>query len=554
MTTELISFSLGSDWITKLWGKLRSIQKERQRELDDINKIMFGNPLELAKYYVEPSCQEMNPADRDEEDHLVSHESAIKKIDQFFRSKTSSHLGKNQMFILGDAGMGKSALLTMLKLLHLTSFWPKDKGCVLKKLGPKTLDEIKQIQNQFKTILLLDSLDEDPCAYGKVKERLLEVLEATKQFHRVIITCRTQFFPTTRMDPFERPGLITIGGFICPSKYLSFFDDTQVEEYLRKHFPKKFGIWPQKRLQELSRTIIHSMGSLRCRPMLLAYIEDLMASPLLKSDSNEFVVYKALIDAWLLREEAKNKISSKLLFKASELLATELTLRQTRIISENELDVLIASMPEIEQLKKIDIKGRSLINRNSDGDFRFSHFSFQEFLVANRIMKDTYWEPSQPIPSTQSLLQFAFEAQKMAPRRSLPLRYFDLTGVTLTSIVIPGQDLRGVNLRGANLSDANLSDANLSEAKLQGAALENIDLSRANLSKADLSGASLVSANLTEADLSGANLGDADLSGAKLHGANLFFANLSGTKLLNADLAKANLAGTYLADKSKLQP
>jgi len=287
--------------------------------------------------------------------------------------------------------------------------------------------------------------------------------------------------------------------------------------------------------------------------MLLAYIEDLMASPLLKSESSEFLVYKALIDAWLLREEAKNKISSKLLFKASELLAMELTLRRTRVISENDLDVLIASMPEIGELKKIDIKGRSLINRNSEGDFRFSHFSFQEFLVANRVMRDTYWEPKKPIPVTQSLLQFAFEAQKIDSRKALPLRYFDLAGVTLTSIVIPSQDLRGVNLAGANFSNATLSDADLSEAKLQGAALENIDLSRANLSKADLSGASLVCANLTEADLSGANLEDADLSGAKLQGANLFFANLSGANLLNTDLARANLAGTYLADKSKLQ-
>jgi len=278
-----------------------------------------------------------------------------------------------------------------------------------------------------------------------------------------------------------------------------------------------------------------------------------MASPLLKSNSNEFVVYKALIDAWLLREEAKNKISSKLLFKASELLATELTIRQTRVISEEDLDVLIASMPEIEELKKIDIKGRSLINRNSDGDFRFSHFSFQEFLVANRVMKDTYWEPNQPIPSTQSLLQFALEAQKMDLHRALPLRYFDLTGVTLKSVMLPGQDLRGAKLTNANFSNGNLSGADLSEAKLQGAALENIDLSRANLSKADLSGASLVCANLTEADLSGANLEDADLSGAKLCGANLFFANLSGAKLLNTDLARANLAGTHLADKSKLQ-
>jgi len=58
------------------------------------------------------------------------------------------------MFILSDAGMGKTALLTMLKLMEMTSLWPRQKRCILKKLGKDTLAEIGQIKNRSGAILL----------------------------------------------------------------------------------------------------------------------------------------------------------------------------------------------------------------------------------------------------------------------------------------------------------------------------------------------------------------------------------------------------------------
>jgi len=54
-----------------------------------------------------------------------------------------------------------------------------------------------------------------------------------------------------------------------------------------------------------------------------------------------------------------------------------LTLEHRRSIDEKRLDILIQRLPEMKEVRSIDIKGRSLLNRNSDGDYRFSHFSFQ---------------------------------------------------------------------------------------------------------------------------------------------------------------------------------
>ena len=506
MAGELISFGLGANWIAKLWSTLRSIHKKRKQELDEVNRIMFGNPLELAKYYVEPRCQETNPADRHEEDFLVSREPIMVKIDQFFRSKTPPHPGSNQMFILSDAGMGKSSLLIMLKLLHLTSFWPKEKDCVVKKLGEKTIEEINQIGNQMDTILLLDSLDEDPCAYGQVKDRLMEILVNTQNFHRVIITCRTQFFPDTKDDPLERPGLVTIEGYICPMKYMAFFDESQVAAYLNKRFPKKFRLFPQKKVLRAAQVIITKMGTLRARPMLLAYIEDLMSSPSIFSSGSESNIYKVLVTSWLLREQAKSKLSSELLFRACEILAGELTINHKRSISSKEIDLLIARMPEMGSIKSLDIKGRSLLNRNSAGEYRFSHFTFQEFLVAHRLINDLTWEPEKPIPLSDVLKKFIFERDHRAPSRPR-LKFLDLMEADLANIYAPS----------GNFSDASLCGNDLRGTFLVKSDFTNATLSSVKLDYADLSGADLSHANLTDVTLFATNLRHANLSGTSFN-------------------------------------
>ena len=395
-----------SKWIPKLWGKLKQIRKEREKELDEIDNIIFGDPVVLAKYYVEPDCQEMNPADRHEEDRMVTKQPIMVKINEFFEQK-SFHQGSNQLFVLSDAGMGKSALLTMLKLMHMTQFWPKDRNCVLKKLGTKTLDEIQGIEHKRKTILLLDSLDEDPKAYGRVRDRLMEILEASQHFTKVIITCRTQFFPKTEKDTLERPGRVTIGGYSCYSKYLSFFDDDKVFQYLSKRFPRKFFnlMGNQKKLDE-GEKLISKMGSLRCRPMLLSYIEDLMNSPLMGKGANEYRIYEALVDSWLMREQAKKKdVSRQDIYDACIILAVKMQIDQKREISESELNELIEEIALVKSITRIDMKGRSLLNKNSEGDFRFSHYSIQEYCVAKFLSQKPLFTPKAKIPVTIEMFE-----------------------------------------------------------------------------------------------------------------------------------------------------
>lgn len=407
-------------WISLLWSELKKVreehEKELEKELDDINKIMFGDPVELAKYYVEPDCQEMNPANLRVEDEMVTKQPVMVKIDQFLKQPAFHH-GSNQLFILSDAGMGKSALLTMLKLMHLTRFWPQDRACVLRKLGRGSIDEIKDIKNQRKTILLLDSLDEDPRAYGRVRNRLLDILKASQDFAKVIITCRTQFFPPSEKHELELPGQVCVAPYRCYSKYLSFFNNQKVYNYLSKRFPKRFfGLLTNKKNIEEAKNIIAKMGNLRCRPMLLSYIEDLMTLTSTAKYTSEYRIFDALLDSWLRREQTKKPdIVVDDLYDACTILAVWMQMWQKRAISEDELDKLIGEISLIKKIKEIEMKGRSLLNRNSDGDYRFSHFSIQEFCVAKFISKKPIFEPKEKILITDAIIRMIGMSKKIDP-------------------------------------------------------------------------------------------------------------------------------------------
>lgn len=88
---------------------------------------------------------------------------------------------------------------------------------------------------------------------------------------------------------------------------------------------------------------------------------------------------------------------------------------------------------------------------------------------------------------------------------------------------------------------------NLKGIMLKMPCLVGVNLSEANLSGAFLPIAKLSRAKLSGADLSGANLSGADLSGADLKRANLVGARLLGADLTGADLTEADLTGAELS-------
>jgi len=578
-------FSLiSAKWIPSLWNRLVEIRNKRENQIREITDS-FGDPYMLVRYYIEPKCQHHNPADYNEVEAISFVKCPVfDTLNDFLNRDFSVNDGRNQMFVLGDAGMGKTSLLLVLKLTHLTAFWPQKFHCELLKLGPDTLKRVEHIADKRNTILLLDGLDEDPEGFGRVEERLLEVLSSTKNFRRVIISCRTQYFPSGGADPFDRPGRIEVGGFLCPMIFLSLFDDVQVQEYLLKRFSK------DSEKVAKSKAVVEKMETLRFRPLLLAHIEDIVESQ--KQVWNEYTIYKALVEAWLLREETKFRhldrgaVDAKSLWAACTAIALYMQANDKRLVPLGELDSLIQSIPEVKHLKHFDVGGRSLLNRDSKGNYRFSHYTTQEFLIAHAIASREIIAPNGRIRATDQIIHFlsAGNAQGLRVDR------FDFTGCELTKlslsnaeasgVILANVDLRGLDLSGANLSGADLRQANLEETNLRGANLNNARLNEANLTRtilddanlsgadlsgskleacslnrvtlnAQLSGASLISLKFQEIDFSGTNLTGCNLERQDLSGVNFKKADLRGTNfthsnLSNAQLQEANLSNAIL--------
>ena len=359
---------LSRDWLPLLFNKLTKIKEERKTELSNIEEV-FGDPFELAKCYVDPDFQQVNPADENESDPISSVRSpAMQAINTFFKGDfINSDDGRSILFILADAGMGKTSLLMMIKLLHMTSFMPPPYSCSLLKLDTDSIKTIKAINNKRKTILLLDALDEDPSCWGLARDRVLEIFEHTRQFHRVLITCRTQFFPEDEVDPFRRPGRLKVGPYVCPVFFLSLFNEKQIDEFLNKRFA-------DQELIPKAKKIVMDMGTFRCRPLLLSY-----ADAFLDSETNvydQFSIYDALIKTWLDREErklryAKKSITAEDLLEACIHTSMLMEERKTRLISASTISEVISKLPKLKNLHYLDVGGRSLLNRTSDGGYRF---------------------------------------------------------------------------------------------------------------------------------------------------------------------------------------
>jgi uncharacterized protein YjbI with pentapeptide repeats len=517
---EGLSFSIAKDWISRLYGELTGIRKTREKELTRLADL-FGDPEALAKFYIEPDCQQFNPADENEDEGpLVIRQPILQTLEQYIA--VERNYSKRQMFLLSDAGMGKTSILLMLKLSHLTSFWPRGYHCELLKLGPKSLEEISAIPAKPDTVLLLDALDEDPLAWDNVTARIRDLLVATESFKRVIITCRTQFF-SGGTDPFNRRGQVEVAGFLCPAIFNSLFSDAQVDAYLERRsvLNSDPSAWKKRALQ-----IVNSMGSLRMRPMLLSHIDDFMDSN--ESVWNHYTIYRALVSAWLLREQRKIQSAAEAyptieeLKRACHVVALHMHSTGERVISQSNLEMLVQKHAETKNIRFMHIGGRSLLNRDSLGNYRFSHYSIQEFLVADAVFTSGIPIDRESFRSTDVMKHLFAAWIAVAPSKDRQGASVELLPLDRASFA--GQDLQGMNfsgmsLDGTNFNGSDLRDAIFDNCSLVGASFEGSNLQAARIVRCNATGADFTRSDLRSAELFGTNFRSAQFRDSSLQGA-----------------------------------
>lgn len=374
-------------------------------------------------------------------------------IRHFKRKVFPHHDNQKHFLILGDSGTGKTSLLMniIVKSTRLLSF----KKRYLAMIPISTITdqskflELSQKHEPEDTILLLDALDEDTMAAENFNTRLKELFEWTRDFRKVIITCRTQFFPSDWDIPDKSINSYTDGRKLLPFIQIRLqpFTEKEVKKYLRKRY-RLYKVWRYMNIlkRQAAKKLIFSFPDISSRPLFLSFINDLLPNDknvlliafrswfisLLKAIkifpkrfvekvkvqnekaidklysqslySTKTKIYKAIVQKWIEREtndqynvpQQKQQVALFRLAMCTALLIYE------ESKTNNKLSVPRAKVYEYAkenriELPEIEINSRSLLFRDANGDFIFAHKSILEFFLAINGCEHS-WLVAQLIP------------------------------------------------------------------------------------------------------------------------------------------------------------
>jgi hypothetical protein len=214
-TTSSITFI--KDWLTIIGGggiigllvllftkilpwcrtKLKNRSLEKRVGADLYSK---GVIEQATKYYIEPFVQSIDPSGGEESRYVYgAKEKIFSAIDNLLYHPTEYRY----LILLADSGMGKTSFLLNYYARNFRR-WRRKLKIELLPLGIPDLDKrVGEITDKKDKILFLDALDEDTLAIVDHVERLKTLMQLTREFQKILITCRTQFFPKDEEIPLE---------------------------------------------------------------------------------------------------------------------------------------------------------------------------------------------------------------------------------------------------------------------------------------------------------------------------------------------------------------
>jgi len=354
----------------------------------NVEKQLGGNfysPQQIRntfRYYIHPDCQSIDPAGAEEPRHiLATRQDLFSALDNYLFGPGDARY----MILLADSGMGKTSALMNYYARNLRR-WSKH-PMALVPLGSTDADKrIAEVTNKRNAVLLLDAFDEDVQAIVDHVERLRNLLRDASEFKAIVITCRTQFFAKDEEIPRET-GILRVASrragepaeYAFYKLYLSPFSDEQVRKYLRRRYR-----W-QRTLRKRAERLAESIPDLSARPMLLAHIDDLLLKDVRVNTGPE--LYEEMIKSWIDREKGFVR-DGNALREFSERVAVDLfanrEARGSEHIPKAELRVLAEGWGV--PLDEWVISGRSLLNRDASGNYKFAHRSIMEYLFAKRAL------------------------------------------------------------------------------------------------------------------------------------------------------------------------
>jgi predicted NACHT family NTPase len=339
---------------------------------------------------------------------------------------------------------------------------------------------------------------------------------------KVLLTCRTEFFRTYEkekeilLDIDKRKNFDII--------YLKEFNDEQIKAFLQKRVPLIEAQKEKKQGWRYYYQKIHEVFDLKDlakRPVLLELITKYLPQLIEKGEKiNASTLYQTTIQEELKRRltVGKTVIQRDDRIKLMKMLAVWM-------YNHDKLSVYYEDIPELLNLKaQFNLKARSdieyhlndfltcsFLNRDTSGNYQFSHKSFVDFLTAWKFVEDIekdFIDDFAQMTITKEVMQFMsdfviirdklYQWIEWTKKKSFSVnRYmggnavsvlnelgedfakngFDFSETVVDYADFHNQDLTGLNfkktsLKNANMNNTILKDADFSFADLEGASFE----------------------------------------------------------------------------------
>lgn len=397
--------------IVFVWKQICKLIPSRWRK-DKINEVVlpdYGDQLEERKYFISSKFTTTSPNNLDDPSELEILESAKKLIDHLLdKVLVEKNSTKRYFCILAGAGMGKTTFAVNLVIAYINRYRKKTLPFEIKlvSLARREFANYLKVEKPNKTILILDALDENADASNDISSFMQKLENLIQDFRFVILTSRTQFFPTEEDEP-KKTSILNLGkdkgNYIYHKMYISPFSEEDVQEFLRKKYK-------QLKKRKKAKNIVDRCSSLATRPLLLSHIDDLLNSNLTYDTLSS--IYETLIDVWIKREVrfSKGGDNSELyekLYEFSINFALELFRNREQSTNMRMPKDSYKNFIDKNGYTDYDFSGRSLINRDANGTMKFSHKTFYEYFLA----KAKFSNPSIDIPKNGYELAWEFYSE-----------------------------------------------------------------------------------------------------------------------------------------------
>ncbi len=381
----------------------------RNRKIKDILIPDYGEQVAEKKYFISSKFTTTPPNNLDDPLEVERVESARQLIDHLVEKVFVEENTTNRYFcILAGAGMGKTTFAVNLVISYINRYKQKTLPFEIKlvSLARKEFANYLRVENPNKTILILDALDENADASNDISSFMQKLEDLIQDFRFVILTSRTQFFPTEEDEP-KKTNILNLGkdkgNYIYHKMYISPFSEEDVQDFLRKKYK-------QRKKRKKAKKIVDRCSSLATRPLLLSHIDDLLNSNLTYNTLSS--IYETLIDVWIKREVRFNKGGNdpelyEKLYEFSINFALELFINKEQSTNMRMPKDSYKIFIEKNGYTDYDFSGRSLINRDANGTMKFSHKTFYEYFLA----KAKFSNPSIDIPKKGYELAWEFYSE-----------------------------------------------------------------------------------------------------------------------------------------------